>query len=86
VGAEQDGRRTCYFVRDHGIGFSVKDAAERLFTPYGRLHDKSEFDGTGLGLIGARRIIERHGGEMWAHSVEGEGATFFFTLPDREQV
>ena len=85
VGAAQDGRRTCYFVRDSGIGFAAKDA-DRLFTPYGRLHDRSDFEGTGLGLIGARRIIERHGGEMWAQSVEGEGATFFFTLPDREQV
>lgn len=86
VGASQDGRRTRYFVRDHGIGFDPADAAERLFRPYGRLHEKSEFEGTGLGLIGARRIIERHGGQLWAESAEGQGATFFFTLPDREQV
>jgi two-component system sensor histidine kinase/response regulator len=81
VGVVEDVRQACYFVRDHGVGFAMKDAEGKLFTPYGRLHDKSEFDGTGLGLAGARRIIERHGGEMWAHSIPGHGATFFFTLP-----
>jgi signal transduction histidine kinase len=81
VGMVKDVRKLCYFVRDQGVGFAMKDAEGTLFTPYGRLHEKSEFDGTGLGLAGARRIIERHGGEMWAYGVAGEGATFFFTLP-----
>jgi two-component system sensor histidine kinase/response regulator len=83
VGMQKDADRTCYFVRDHGVGFAMKEADGKLFTPYGRLHDRREFDGTGLGLSGARRIIERHGGEMWAYGVPNEGATFFFTLHGR---
>ncbi|MDB4987655.1 MAG: response regulator receiver sensor signal transduction histidine kinase [Myxococcaceae bacterium] len=81
IGRADDGTKPCYFVRDHGIGFAMSEAEGRLFTPYGRLHERAEFAGTGLGLAGARRIIERHGGEMWAYSVEGQGATFFFSLP-----
>ncbi|MEY4513347.1 MAG: hypothetical protein RLZZ450_5469 [Pseudomonadota bacterium] len=83
VGVVTGEPRSSYFVRDNGVGFSMKDAEGRLFSPYGRLHDQSSFDGTGLGLSGARRIVERHGGEMWAVSAEGKGATFFFSLPSR---
>jgi chemotaxis family two-component system sensor kinase Cph1 len=68
-------------VRDNGVGFEMKSAEGRLFTPYARLHENGTFAGTGLGLAGARRIIERHGGEIWAYGVEGVGATFFFKLP-----
>ncbi|MDB4975439.1 MAG: hypothetical protein JWN48_3780 [Myxococcaceae bacterium] len=81
VGTVAHAPKACYFVRDHGVGFAMKNAEGRLFTPYGRLHERAEIDGTGLGLAGARRIVERHGGEMWAQAVEGEGATFFFTVP-----
>lgn len=80
VGVAQDATQTCYFVRDNGVGFSMQSAEGRLFTPYGRLHDARSYPGTGLGLAGARRIAERHGGRMWAHGVEGVGATFYFTL------
>lgn len=83
VGVVPGEPRNSYFVRDNGVGFSMKEAEGRLFAPYGRLHDQSMFGGTGLGLSGARRIIERHGGEMWAASAEGKGATFFFSLPTR---
>ncbi|HEX5660882.1 MAG TPA: ATP-binding protein [Polyangiales bacterium] len=81
VGASEDERQCCFYVRDNGVGFPNSLAEGKLFRPYGRLHDPSAFAGNGLGLAGARRIIERHGGAMWAHGVEGQGATFYFTLP-----
>lgn len=59
---------------------SAADRAERLFQPFVRLHDSREFAGNGVGLATTRRIIERHGGRIWAQSRKGQGATFFFTL------
>jgi two-component system NtrC family sensor kinase len=81
VGPSQDDRQRCFFVRDNGVGFPNSLAEGKLFRPYARLHDAQAFAGNGLGLAGARRIVERHGGSMWAHGVEGQGATFYFTLP-----
>lgn len=82
VGSAADGEQVCLFVRDNGVGFDMRQAEGRLFTPYGRLHQSADFNGTGLGLSGSRRIVERHGGRMWACGVPNNGATFFFTLPD----
>ncbi|MEV0902358.1 response regulator [Actinoplanes sp. NPDC049802] len=73
----EDGR---YYVRDNGTGFPPEQAGE-LFRPFGRLHDAQEFPGTGIGLTTVHRAVERHGGEIWAESAEGRGATFWFTLP-----
>jgi light-regulated signal transduction histidine kinase (bacteriophytochrome) len=80
IGEKLSGDEITFFIKDNGVGFDMK-YSEKLFAVFHRLHGSDVFEGTGVGLSIVKRLVTKHGGQVWAEAEKGVGATFYFTIP-----